>query len=69
MLVQGGLPPSICSQIQKCLKLVSIFQISLKFKKSLKYPIGGGKPIWDIVTNFPVFINYDASPNNMQLTR
>ena len=35
---------------------VSIFQISLKFKKSLKYPIDGGvNPIWGNVQNFPVF--------------
>ena len=32
MSVRGGLPPSICSQIQKCLNLIPEIQ-------SLKYPI------------------------------
>ena len=63
MLIRGVLPPSICSQIQKCLKLIregggQHFSNKSEIQKSLKYPIGGGgvKPFWDIVRNFPVFL-------------
>ena len=43
---------------------VSIFQISLKLTKSLKYLMGGRvKPILENVQNFPVF-NYEASPKS-----
>ena len=58
MLVQGGLQPSIYSQIHKCLKLIreggQHFSNKSEIQKSLKYPIGG-KPIGDILPNFPVF--------------
>ena len=42
---------------------VSIFQISLKFKKSLKYPIGGGGQAYfgKKSKNFQ-FFNYEISP-------
>ena len=57
----GGLPPSICSQIQKCLKLIQEGGPHLSNKSEIqkKSEISdrgeGGKPIWDIVSNFPVF--------------
>ena len=42
---------------------VSIFQISLKFKKSLKYPIGGGGAnLFGKKSQISLFFNYDASP-------
>ena len=43
---------------------VSIFQISLKFKKSLKYPIGGGEgaSLFGTLSQIFLFFNYDASP-------
>ena len=31
------------------------FSNKSEIQKSLKYLMGGGKPIWDIVPNFPVF--------------
>ena len=31
------------------------FSNKSQIQKSLKYPIGGLKPIWDIVPNFPFF--------------
>ena len=47
IVCMGGLPPSICSQIQKSLKLIregggQHFSNKSKIQKSLKYPIRGG---------------------------
>ena len=51
----GGLPPSICSQIQKCLKLIRA-EGSAFFKSEISDAKLGHCP-----QIFP-FLNYDASP-------
>ena len=47
------------SENQKCLNLIrggggAIFKMS-EIKKSLKFPMGGVKPIWEFFPNFSVF--------------
>ena len=64
------------SEIQKCPNLIrggeggggQQFSKMSEIQKSLKYPRGGVKPIWEFFPNFFVFF-YDGSPYLINLTQ
>ena len=62
MLIRGVLPPSICSQIQKCLELIREGGQNFSNKSEVQKCLGGGSSLSGILSEIFPFFNYDASP-------